>query len=282
MDYRNFIVGGGATSMTGFCLQPFDVIKTLILFQHKVNSISGCLSYVHNKFGLTGFWKGYSASFLRGLFGGGILFGFLEYFRSTIKLDQRLWYMKFCNDALTGCLARSISVIFQCPLSVIKVQMENPAQEKKNLINSIQDVYKIGGFGGFFKGLIPNLLRDVPYTAFAIAFYELYAKILGEIFHTDKNNSGLNFISGGIGGFTACLVTQPFDVIKNRAMSGYKFPGYEKYPGIIKGMKVIYEHEGLRGFTKGISIRAVERSLGQALIWTFYMKMKILVHGSHK
>ena len=120
------------------------------------------------------------------------------------------------------------------------------------------------------------LLRDVPYTALAVAFYEQFANLLVYSSGANGKNGIINFTAGTMGGFAACFITQPFDVIKNRAMSGYMFDG-KGYEGMAKGIQHVLRHEGLRGFAKGLSIRTVQRSIAQGLIWTFYLWMKSIV-----
>ncbi|CAG9318284.1 unnamed protein product [Blepharisma stoltei] len=282
MEFKNFLIGGGAAAMTSSCLQPLDVIKTLLLYQHKVNSIMGCIKYVHEKFGILGFWKGNSASFMRSIIGGGTLFFFLELIREKLGRSSGGLLREILTDSVASFIGRGIAVTIQCPLSVIKVQMENPSHGRKKILGAISEIYGKHKIKGFWKGLAPNLLRDVPYTALSVPFYEQYAKFIGRLTETDKRSNLLNFVAGGLSGFSASLVTQPFDVMKNRAMSGYQFHGHTEYPGLIKGLKIIYEQEGVQGFTKGLLIRGTERSMGQALIWMFYIRLKRFVDGDKK
>mmetsp|Transcript_4288 Transcript_4288/g.6485 ORF Transcript_4288/g.6485 Transcript_4288/m.6485 type:complete len:280 (+) Transcript_4288:13-852(+) len=278
MDANNFKAGATATILTSTFMQPFDVIKTFYLFQHNIDTISGCVQHVHKTFGLRGFWKGYSASFLRSIIGGGFTFFWYEYIRNYLGKQQGSM-QQFFTDSLATLVGRTLAITVQCPLSVVKVKMENPAFGSSTLRKLVNMIYRKEGLKGFYIGLVPNLLRDVPYTALAVPFYEQYARILSEMSGKDRHTTHwVNFLAGGMGGLTACVLTQPFDVMKTRAMSGYKFGG-SGYPGMAKGLQYIYKNEGLKGFRKGLSIRISERSLGQAFIWMFYIKAKAVFNS---
>jgi len=277
MDIRYFVSGSCSTIGTAFCMQPLDVIKTFYLYQHEVSTISGCVKHINKNFGLKGFWKGYSASFARSVVGGGFTFFWYETIRNYIGSGDK-GVKSFFTDSMSSMLGRTMAITIQCPLSVIKVKLENPIEKSSNTMASIaKEIYRTEGLRGYYVGLLPNILRDVPYTALAVPFYQQYVNLF-ETFGYSKTNDWVNFVAGGLGGGTACLITQPFDVIKTRAMSGYDFGG-KSYRGIVTGMKYIYKNEGLKGFSKGLSIRLSERSLGQALIWTFYTKVKRLLNA---
>jgi len=274
MDAKNFAAGAMANILTSSCMQPLDVTKTFYLYQHKIPTIKGCVQHIYSTFGVRGFWRGYSASITRSCVGGGFTFFWYEGIKSMMGTSNSN-LQQFLTDGFATVVGRTLAITVQCPLSVVKVKMENPAHQiSVGLTQIMQGVYKKEGLKGFYCGLVPNLLRDVPYSALAVPFYEQYAKLLMELSGQDRRSSSwINFVAGGLGGMTACVLTQPFDVIKTRAMSGYSFGG-AGYCGIYSGIKYIYSNEGLFGFTKGLSIRITERSLGQAFIWLFYMKIK--------
>lgn len=198
--------------------------------------------------------------------------------RSTLG-KKGLWYHDFSIDVLAASAARGLTVVAFCPLSVVKVQMENAAAfSERTVIGNLRKILQVSGVRGLFTGLEPMLLRDVPYTALAIPLYEQYSELLMLALGLEKRNKTVNFLGGTLGGLTACLLTQPFDVIKNRAMSGYKFGG-EGYPGLLGGLKYVWRTEGARGFIKGLTVRSAERSLAQGLIWVYYCAFKAKLSG---
>ncbi|KRX09989.1 Mitochondrial carrier domain [Pseudocohnilembus persalinus] len=59
-------------------------------------------------------------------------------------------------------------------------------------------------------------------------------------------------IAGFFAGFVSGIITQPFDICKNRKQL---FQEFENIRGTIKTMKIIYENEGYNGFTPGFKTR---------------------------
>jgi solute carrier family 25 protein 39/40 len=67
-----------------------------------------------------------------------------------------------------------------------------------------------------FRGLIPTLLRDVPFSGIYWVSYESIKTQLLRLDPTSKNINTSTFLSGALSGILAAGLTTPFDVIKTR------------------------------------------------------------------
>jgi solute carrier family 25 protein 38 len=138
---------------------------------------------------------------------------------------------------------------------------------------------------GLTSGLLPTLLRDVPYSGLYLMFYsQLKSNAKYFLNQTESkelqiedqketknkkvtSNSTLALVNFGasiLAGILASLVTHPFDVIKTKVQvskpplkSGYVF-------------LEIVKTEGPRGLFIGLLPRLLRRSLMTALSWTLY------------
>ena len=90
---------------------------------------------------------------------------------------------------------------------------------------------KEGGFRSLWKGLIPTLWRDVPFSGIYWMAYEYYKdSFIRQMLATEAkdietyNNDNIgsfslfkaSFMSGAVSGGIATIITQPFDVLKTR------------------------------------------------------------------
>ena len=88
-----------------------------------------------------------------------------------------------------------------------------------------------GGFRSLWKGLIPTLWRDVPFSGIYWMAYEYYKdSFIRQMLATEAkdietyNNDNIgsfslfkaSFMSGAVSGGIATIITQPFDVLKTR------------------------------------------------------------------
>ena len=171
-------------------------------------------------------------------------------------------------------LAKAIVTALCQPISLIKVRMESPTcQIYSGLLNGAQQIYASEGVKGFYKGLLPSIIKDVPYSTLGYAFYEKYIEIFSNLGNSNRKNPIITFFAGVFAGFTATLLTQPFDVIKTKIqfqnMKGKEFSNFWEV------VKLIYTEDGLVGFQRGIFPRIAKRFISFPLVWTLYEQIKL-------
>ena len=74
-----------------------------------------------------------------------------------------------------------------------------------------------GGILSLWKGLVPTLWRDVPFSGVYWSMYEIMKDKLNTRCENNQINAfGKSFVAGAVSGGVATFITQPFDVIKTR------------------------------------------------------------------
>ena len=271
-EYLNFICGAIAGCTTSCLVQPLDVVKTNVITLSRPLTILNSVNVVYKQYGLKGFWRGLRPSAYKSFLGSGISFYWLEYFKRTFQRSESK-ASQFLNDSAVAILSRTITSLTLSPLSVIKVRMEAPQTNPyKNVVDGMIHIYKEEGIKGYYKGIGPALLRDLPFSALAYSFYNQFHHLLEELFGYHKY---IPMLSGGLAGFSATLITQPFEIIKTRNQFAH-IGGIEahKYNNIIHAFKTIYATEGVYGFTNALNIRIVERSIAFATVWYIYENLR--------
>ena len=267
-----FFCGSASGAITSLFVQPLDVIKTNFLTIEGKTTIKKSFNFVLNHNGPLGFWKGLSPSVSKSFIGSGISFTLLEKFKVAIpKSSSRLG--QIVHDSLSAIFSRTLTTILLSPLSVIKIRMEAPQTDPyRGMFDALRRIYKEEGVKGYYKGLGPTLLRDLPFSGLAYTFYRQYHHMFKELFGDSKY---VSMFSGGLAGFTATLITHPFDIIKTRNQFNHISKTEQfKYQGIIHAFQCIYKIEGLKGFTTGLSIRIIERTIAFSSVWFIYENLK--------
>lgn len=267
-----FLCGSVAGMVTSCVVQPLDVIKTNVLTINKPMTISKSFRFVYNQYGPSGFWRGLRPAAYKSFLGSGCSFFLMEKLKSMISQTNSK-ASQFLHDSIVAILSRTLTSLALSPLSVIKVRMEAPqANPYKNVWDGIQHIYMDEGFKGYYRGIGAALLRDLPFSALAYSLFNQYYRFLQKFL---GNSSFVSMISGGMAGFTATLITQPFDIIKTRKQFAYVSGNAAfDYKSIFHAFKTIYQTEGMLGFTTGLNIRIVERSIAFSSVWYIFDTLK--------
>ena len=265
----SFISGSLAGLITCTCVQPLDVIKTNILTLNQSLTIPQSIKYVKSQYGLLGFFRGLRPASYKAFLGSGMSFYYLETFKSLITASS------FFTNSIIAMVSRGLTIVSLSPLSIIKVRMEAPqATAYKSVSDGILRIYKEEGIKGYYKGLTSCLLRDLPFSGLAYAFYQLFKDMINELFGV-SNTAFTQVLAGAGAGLTATILTQPFDIIKTRQQFSHIAQNkYKSYNSIFDAMKKIYQNEGFKGFTIGLNVRLVERSSGFTIVWFLYEQIK--------
>ena len=169
-------------------------------------------------------------------------------------------------SGLSGGLARIFTVVSISPLELIRTKMQSEKMAFKDVKKALIFTYKNDGFVGLWKGLVPTLLRDVPFSA---VYWMCYEQFKPREFNL-KETSQASALAGGM----ASAVTLPADVIKTRFQLELGENGVKKRTREV--VSEILSSQGFRGMFTGLIPRILKVSPGCAITITSYEYCKDL------
>ena len=255
-----------AGSLSGACstvlLQPFDLIKTRIQ-QSPHSSVWAQTRLVAQTEGPLGLWRGVTPSLWRTVPGVGLYFTSVHLLTGLLSdVGQQLSPLQSLG---VGFLARVIAGTVLTPLTLIKTRWEAGgaqfAYKGAGLVGAIKTILRLEGGRGLVAGLVPTILRDAPYSALYLMFYnKLKAVTAGE----EPSGSLTHFSCGLLAGALATLLVQPADVVKTELQLRQERVGHWRV------IRQIYSDRAVGGFFVGLGPRVVRKSLMSALAWSVY------------
>ncbi|KAI6188821.1 Degenerin mec-10 [Aphelenchoides besseyi] len=149
------------------------------------------------------------------------------------------------------------------PLDLWKGLTPSSLFKQSTILDAIRSVIRDSTYRGLWKGLIPTIFRDSPFSGLYLVFYR---RQIGFVEKRSGNcNPALRFGAGITSGFLACLLTQPFDVIKTVVQL---YP--KRYSSTFRTSLDLYKTGGYRIFFTGYTLRATKRTMTAALNWTIF------------
>ncbi|KAJ1539823.1 Fe(2+) transporter, partial [Nowakowskiella sp. JEL0078] len=166
-------IGAAGTCATiasdGF-MNPFDVIKQRMqIHGSHYKSVWHCFKSIVRNEGISALYISYPTTLMMSIPFQSIHFSTYEYFRKKFnpsnKYDPRT---HICAGALAGGVAASLTT----PLDVIKTLLQTRGTSSDPIISSAKGmkdatyiIYRRHGLPGFFRGLQPRILSNMPATA---------------------------------------------------------------------------------------------------------------------
>ena len=158
MDHYKEILGGSAAGIMQILVgYPFDTVKVRYI-ETNSKSISSCLKTMIKDNGIKSFYQGVKSPLY------GSIFYNTNMFYSYSLFDRYISDKKnsiFHNSFICGSLVGITTTIVECPIDLIKTQM----QCNKNMI--IKDI----GIKNVYRGFTPTILRNIPSTGFYFGIY---------------------------------------------------------------------------------------------------------------
>lgn len=159
---------------------------------------------------------------------------------------------------LAGIAARTLVSTFASPLELLRTTLQStPANPLRphtfsTVLSATRMLVASDGPTALWRGLVPTLWRDVPFSGVYWASYEAWKGVFRR--NTSLSIPLVAFISGAISGTTAALLTHPFDVAKTRRQTLVLSQG-----GIPKNTVTFLRHlvrtEGLSAIFAGLTPR---------------------------
>lgn len=234
--------------------------------------------------GVLGLWRGHFVTLMRVVPFAGVQFlvygESLDYLRDggffTLLgvADERMMFA--LSPVFAGALAAISATVMTYPLDVIRTRMRvSGAVGTGHMLASLEDLAKIEGSRGFYRGIFPTLLGIVPYAALSFSTFEAMKKRLrrSNCVATDSEVPILQRLAAGTAsGLLAQMVVYPLHLVRRRMqLKGapeFAAQGSLSYSSTRELFMQIHAMEGMKGFFRGASISFIKgpMTLGIAFV----------------
>lgn len=178
------------------------------------------------------------------------------------------------------------------PLDVIKIRLQlqvhslsDPLSYRnvqgpvyKGTLGTLKQILREEGLTGLWKGNIPAEALYLAYGSVQFSAYTYMSHLLEAIPQPYTLPSTVDsFISGAVAGACATTATYPLDLLRTR----FAAQGRERvYPSIVASVRHIAEHEGPRGFFRGLGAGVSQIVPYMGLFFASYESLKPVVASS--
>lgn len=259
----------GTAIFTKTLTAPLTRIKVLQQLQsfHKTNKYNHffkSLQNIHLNEGFKGYFKGNMANIMKAIPNYCIKFPLNNFYITKIKKYKGQININYTDLLLAGVLTGFNQVIFTYPLDLIRTRItQDNTIIRKNLsiTECFQKTIQNEGFLSLYKGLTPALLTTPIYIGIQLSTYQFLRKK-----DTIVSNS---LIAGSLSGLLSQSLMYPGDTIK-RHLQIDGMNKSKKYTNIKHCIQSIYQHQGLKGFYKGIFLNSIKSIPEVAIKFTIY------------
>ncbi|CAG8518194.1 11208_t:CDS:2, partial [Ambispora leptoticha] len=263
ISWQNLGVGAALNMFEVSTLgQPFEVTKTH-LAANRNDGILTAVKKTYKRGGIFGFYQGLIPwAWIEASTKGAVLIftaSEIEYYARVAGASPFL-----CGilGGMGGGLAQAYTTMGFCTFmkTVEVTRHKAPAGQHVSTIKIASDILKKEGIRGINKGVNAVALRQCTNWASRFGLTRLSETLIrrmrdGEVQDFSKPLSPLQKIfSSAIGGALSCW-NQPIEVIRVEMQSQVKTPGRPENMTIVTCAKYIYQHNGIKGFYRGVTPR---------------------------
>lgn len=237
--------------------------------------------------GLVGFYRGLTPSLLMAAPSTTIYFTAYDEMKRRLERSTRGSAWATAGVPLVaGILGRVVTVLVISPLELLRTRAMNRT-DAGGMLATVRSEIAAGGVRSLWRGLVPTLWRDVPFSGVYWLGYErikadLTRRWLGDAVQDPTfahaslwQASSISFAAGATSGAFAATITTPFDVIKTRRQVQQYAATSEKggvhgSSSTLEVFRHIARQEGLAGLFAGLSTRVAKVAPSCAIMIASY------------
>eukprot|EP00741_Cyanophora_paradoxa_P005128 tig00000863_g4970.t1 len=275
--YYNCAIGGAlACGLTHTAIVPLDLVKCRMQVNPKeYASIGDGFKKVVAAEGAAGLAGGWLPTLIGYSLQGTCKFGFYELFKKlyadAVGEENAHAYRTYLYLAASAS-AEVIADAALCPMEAVKVRMQTKPGFPLALGPAMSLIMKEEGLNGFYKGLAPLWMRQIPYTMVKFASFEKTVEFIYNFLggnradYSKVQQLGITFAAGYWAGVFCAIVSHPADYVVSQL---------NKNPGSSVGG--ILSEAGLSGVWRGLGARIIMIGTLTGLQWFIYDYFKVMV-----
>ncbi|XP_076758798.1 mitochondrial phosphate carrier protein 1 isoform X2 [Xylocopa sonorina] len=218
---------GGILScgITHTMVTPLDLVKCRIQVDPaKYKSVFNGFKVTLAEDGTRGLVKGWAPTFFGYSIQGMFKFGLYEVFKvyySALAGEEMAYEYRTSLYLVSSASAEFFADIGLAPLEASKVKIQTTPGFANTLREAMPKIYGEEGLTGFYKGLVPLWLRQIPYTMMKFACFERTLELLYKYVVpkprqecTKGEQLIVTFAAGYIAGVFCAIVSHPADSVR--------------------------------------------------------------------
>ncbi|XP_018497762.1 mitochondrial ornithine transporter 1 [Galendromus occidentalis] len=246
--------GGTANVVVG---QPLDTVKVKMqAYPELYPSTLQCFSKTLRQDGVVrGLYAGTLPALAANIAENSVLFcayGLCQKLVQQVSGVNKINDLTPLQNATAGFFAAFFSSLTLCPTELVKCRLQALRETSQcsgtSAFQLTGDIWRQEGLRGFFRGLTPTFVREMPGYFFFFGGYELSRSLLAPP-NVAKDDIGpiKTIIAGGIGGTCLWVSIFPADVIKSRMQISRK-----SKQSALNVLREIIRHEGVLALYNGL------------------------------
>ncbi|KAK4410690.1 Calcium-dependent mitochondrial ATP-magnesium/phosphate carrier protein 2 [Sesamum angolense] len=271
---KYLIAGGVAGAASRTATAPLDRLKVILQVQTTQASIGPAVKNIWKEGGLLGFFRGNGINVLKVAPESAIKFYTYELLKNFIGDSGDIGTP---GRLVAGGLAGAVAQTAIYPMDLVKTRLQTYSCEKGNvpkLGKLSKDILVQEGPRAFYRGLVPSLLGIIPYAGIDLAAYEALKDMSRKyILHDGEPGPLVQLSCGTISGALGATCVYPLQVVRTRMQAQYTTSG-AAYGSMSDVFWKTYNHEGLRGFYKGLFPNLLKVVPAASITYLVYEAMK--------
>ncbi|KAJ8682067.1 hypothetical protein QAD02_017859 [Eretmocerus hayati] len=268
---------GGILScgITHTMVTPLDLVKCrLQVDRAKYKSVVNGFKVTHAEDGTRGLVRGWAPTFFGYSIQGMFKFGLYEVFKvqySQLAGEELSFEYRTSLYLISSASAEFFADIGLAPFEAAKVKIQTTPGFANTLREALPKIMREEGMGGFYKGLVPLWLRQIPYTMMKFACFErtvelLYSHVVPKprAECTKGEQLMVTFAAGYIAGVFCAVVSHPADSVVSKL-------NQEKGASALDVLKKM----GFGGVWAGLGPRIIMIGTLTAAQWFIYDAVKV-------
>jgi len=274
------------------CIYPLNLVKTRLQAEENANKYKGvrdAFRKIVRQEGVRGLYKGFPISLFHVAAG--------QVYLTTYELSKQFLYKNQTTSIQHMCAGFTASLVSQTimvPVDIISQHQQmrgerNTASNKKQKSSFVGQsmrlmnrIVKTEGVRGLFRGYFVSLVTYGSNSGLYWLFYYWYSEKAEELIPKSENvktsyrEAVRISVAGLSASLTACVCTNPLDVVRTRLQLQLKSEGQGEI-GVTKVVKNLVKNEGfLRGFSRGLYARMLQSSCTSVFVILGYEYVKKL------
>ena len=230
LDCGTLVLDTASTTTNNNSMISRDVNKT-------IGTIRGISRHIFRSQGIAGFYAGLYPSLVMSVPNTAIYFSCYDEIDFRMKrrkrqiddnnvMQQKDYYDQLVTPLVAGAVARIFATVATSPFELVRTRQAgnigagSMASEFRSIIRA-SNTNSTTNVASLYKGLLPTLWRDVPFSCIYWLGVENFKDIFfqrGEGLPSSSSTTVYqSLVSGALSGVVAAACTTPFDVVKTRS-----------------------------------------------------------------